>query len=274
MAELPDPLTPPECDLQDFPFMPLHVARLRDSDLAATEHPEACWYAVLLWAASWHQLPAASLPDDDLVLTRLCGLGRDVKTFRKHRDGALRGLVKCSDGRLYHTVVAEQANASWAEKLSYRDRREKRIDSAKKAAAARWGEQSEGDSERNANGMRDASDAHAERIAAAMPKGTGTGTGKLEEEGSVAKATAQDDPEKRFWNTGKAYLEAAGVKNPGGVIGRWLKDHDRDDVKDALSRAQVEQAVDPVAFIAGVLRRKTRTSLDDGKPFVPVGMPC
>lgn len=120
----PAPMTPPESDLQDFPFMPLHVARLRDSDLAAEESPEACWYAVLLWAASWHQLPAGSLPDNDTVLTKLIGLGRDVKTFRKHRDGALRGFVKCSDGRLYHPVVAEQVAEAWDGKLRQRWRTE------------------------------------------------------------------------------------------------------------------------------------------------------
>ena len=26
---------------------------------------------MLLWCASWHQVPAASLPDDDIVLARL-----------------------------------------------------------------------------------------------------------------------------------------------------------------------------------------------------------
>lgn len=114
------PLTPAECDLQDFPFMPLHVARLRDSDLASEEEPEACWYAVLLWAASWHQIPAGSLPDSDAVLTKLIGLGRDVETFRRHRAGALRGFVKCDDGRLYHPIVAEQALAAWQSKLQQR----------------------------------------------------------------------------------------------------------------------------------------------------------
>lgn len=114
------PLTPPDCDLQDFAFMPLHVARLRDSDLAATESPEACWYAVMLWAASWHQLPAASLPNDDAVLTRLCGLGRDLKTFRKHRAGAMRGFILCNDGRLYHPVVADGALDAWSRKLRQR----------------------------------------------------------------------------------------------------------------------------------------------------------
>ena len=121
---LPAPMTPEDCDLQDFPFMPLHVARLRDSDLASEESPEACWYALLLWAASWHQLPAGSLPDNEAVLTKLIGLGRDTRTFRKHRSGAMRGFVKCSDGRLYHPVVAEQVLDAWERKLQQRWRSE------------------------------------------------------------------------------------------------------------------------------------------------------
>jgi hypothetical protein len=123
-VSLPEPMSPPDADLQDFPFMPLHVARLRDSDLAAEEDPEACWYAVLLWASAWHQLPAGSLPDNDTVLMRLVGLGRDHKTWKRHRDGALRGFVKCSDGRLYHPVIAEQVIAGWRGKLEQRHRTE------------------------------------------------------------------------------------------------------------------------------------------------------
>lgn len=37
--QLPEPLTPPDCDLRDFAFMPLDVARLRDSDLAIKLKP-------------------------------------------------------------------------------------------------------------------------------------------------------------------------------------------------------------------------------------------
>lgn len=119
---VPAPLTPSDADLQDFPFMPLHVARLRDSDLAAEVDPEACWYAVLLWGAAWHQLPAGSLPDNDAVLMRLVGLGRDSRTWKRHREGALRGFVKCEDGRLYHPVIAEQVIAAWDSKLHQRHR--------------------------------------------------------------------------------------------------------------------------------------------------------
>lgn len=120
MNELPNPLTPADCDLRDFAFMPLDVQRLRDSDLAALESPECCWYAVLLWCASWHQLPAASLPDDDRVLAQLAGFGRVVKEWQRVREGALRGWIKCSDGRLYHPVVAEKACDAWESKFQAR----------------------------------------------------------------------------------------------------------------------------------------------------------
>lgn len=121
------PLTPAECDLKDFAFMPLDVARLRDSELASNETPEACWAAVLIWAASWHQVPAASIPDDDLWIAKVAGYqlrGRIDKEWPNVRPGALRGWVKCSDGRLYHPVVAEKAREAWHKKLEQRWRTE------------------------------------------------------------------------------------------------------------------------------------------------------
>jgi hypothetical protein len=120
MSNLPAPLTPPDCDLRDFAFMPLDVVRLRDSDLAVTAEADEFRCAVLLWCASWHQVPAASLPDDDKVLAQYAGYGRVVKEWLKVRDGAMRGWVKCSDGRLYHAVVAEKANEAWTAKLRQR----------------------------------------------------------------------------------------------------------------------------------------------------------
>lgn len=97
--------------------MPLDVVRLRDSDIAAISSGDEFRCAVLLWCASWHQVPAASLPDDDIVLAQLAGYGRVIKEWKKVREGSLRGWVKCSDGRLYHPVVAEKANEAWNRKL-------------------------------------------------------------------------------------------------------------------------------------------------------------
>ena len=121
VSDLPSPLTPADCDLRAFAFMPLDVLRLRDSLMAAVPDAEAFRAAVLLWCASWHQVPAASLPNDEHAIARLAGYGRDLKTWRKAKDGgALRGWVTCSDGRLYHPVVAEKAHVAWAEALRRR----------------------------------------------------------------------------------------------------------------------------------------------------------
>lgn len=118
------PLVPAEVDLRDFAFMPLDVVRLRDSGLAAKATGDEFRAAVLLWCASWHQVPAASLPDDDAELSSLAGYGRVVKEWKRVRQGALRGWIKCDDGRLYHPTVAEKARESWRGKLEQRWRSE------------------------------------------------------------------------------------------------------------------------------------------------------
>ncbi|MGQ3051076.1 MAG: DUF1376 domain-containing protein [Roseateles sp.] len=103
--------------------MPLDVARLRDSELASNETPEACWAAVLLWAASWHQVPAASMPKDDKWIAKTAGYalrGKIDKAWTGVRPGAMRGWIECADGRLYHPVVAEKAREAWQAKLKQR----------------------------------------------------------------------------------------------------------------------------------------------------------
>jgi hypothetical protein len=78
------PLTPPDCNLQDFAFMPLDVARLREA----------------------------------------AGYGRVVKEWANVREGALHGWIKCDDGRLYHPVVAEKALESWKAKMHHQWKKE------------------------------------------------------------------------------------------------------------------------------------------------------
>lgn len=127
MDVLSPPLTPPDCDLQDFAFMPLDVARLRDSDLASDHSPEACWAAVLLWAASWHQIPAASMPDNESWIAKHAGYaqrGKISEEWAVVRDGAMHNWRLCEDGRYYHPVVAEKALDAWAAKLQQRWRTE------------------------------------------------------------------------------------------------------------------------------------------------------
>lgn len=123
--ERPAPLVDARVDLRDFKFYPVDALRLRDSELAAAPDAEVFRAAVLSWCVAWHQLPAGSLPADDGTLARLLGYGRDVAGWKRIREaGGLRHWVECSDGRLYHPVVAEKAAEAWDGKLAQRWRAE------------------------------------------------------------------------------------------------------------------------------------------------------
>lgn len=148
MTALSEPLVSAEIDLRDFPYMPLDVVRLRDSDLSAISSAEGFRAAVLLWCASWHQRPAASLPNDDRSLALLAGFGRDLKAWKEVREEALRGFVECSDSRLYHPVVAEKAREAWEARLRQRARTE-----AARAAKAAKSQKDEGLCDRGANAV-------------------------------------------------------------------------------------------------------------------------
>ena len=135
MTDFPEPLTPPECDLRGMTYMPLDVVRLLDSDLFALSTGDEFKAAVALWAKAFLQVPAGSLPDDDRILAHLSSTGRQ---WAEVRDMALRGWVRCSDGRLYHPVVAEKANEAWRARIAHRQRTEaaRAAKAAKKASSA------------------------------------------------------------------------------------------------------------------------------------------
>lgn len=108
------PLTPRECNLQDFPFMPLEVKRLLNSETWVLGSGDERAAAMTLWLQSWHQVPAGSLPAKDEMLAHLAATPTKWKKVKAH---ALRGWVLCSDGRLYHPIVCEKVLEAWIEKL-------------------------------------------------------------------------------------------------------------------------------------------------------------
>ena len=128
----PDPLVPVDVVLRDFPFFPLDITRLFNSRFHAIAS-DAEWRAgVTLWLKSYHQVPAGSLPNDDIELARLAEFGKNLKNFLKIKQVALHGWIECADGRLYHRTVAEKVNEAWTRKQQQRD-------GARKGNAKRWG---------------------------------------------------------------------------------------------------------------------------------------
>lgn len=111
--ELPAPLVPAEADLRGYDFMPFYGGWLRASDFNATATDAEYRAAVNLWWASWHQLPPASLPNDDRALCMHADLGRDLKRWEKVKKVAMGGFTLCSDGRWYHEFLSVQARIQW-----------------------------------------------------------------------------------------------------------------------------------------------------------------
>lgn len=126
MDDLPDPFTPPDCDLRGFDWMALLGARLFKSTFyrKARKDPRAGLAGIKLWWEAMLQTPAGSLPNDDDELCELADFGEDIKTWQRHREVALYGWVLCSDGRLYHKTVAEQVVIAWEKKLKANETRE------------------------------------------------------------------------------------------------------------------------------------------------------
>lgn len=120
MNQLPAPFVPADADLRDFAYTPIFRSRLFGSAFHARVSDSEWRAGVTLWLKSWEQTPAGSLPNDDIELCRLAELGRDMKSWKKIKNGALHGWVKCNDGRLYHKVVAQSVLEALDRKLRHR----------------------------------------------------------------------------------------------------------------------------------------------------------
>lgn len=157
----PQPPIPSGVDLHDFSFTPIFRTQLFRSAFHARA-TDAEWRAgVTLWLKSWDQIPAGSLPDDDIELCRLAEFGRDQRTWKKLRPMALHGWYICADGRLYHRVVAEGVLAAYA-------RRRAASDKGKIGASRRWAVIDGGLSNASANGSANGS-AMQQPLAMPMP---------------------------------------------------------------------------------------------------------
>ncbi|MBC3906224.1 DUF1376 domain-containing protein [Undibacterium sp. NL8W] len=263
--------------------MELDVRRLRDSRFAASADGEAFRAAILLWCAAWHQTPASSLPDDDIELANLAGYGRVVKEWRKVRAEALHGFIKCSDGRLYHPVIADKAVSAYAAKERHaygkfcdRMRKEnvKRTHEKKPPVGIPSLEQWK--SGAYPNGILPDSEnipPESKPLSTGIPaenplrgnrEGTereqnGEGTinyslpnGKGAEAPSPGLAKSPDQMTKtELWAVGKSILFEAGtpVAQCGTVVGKLCKDYGDEIVIEALRTAAVQRPVDPIAFL-------------------------
>jgi uncharacterized protein DUF1376 len=104
--------------------MPILLARLFGSEFFALATLEERAVGMTLWFQSWHQLPAGSLPSEDKHLAYLAHCDFET-TWPRVREMALHKWVKCSDGRLYHPVIANEVSKAWLHRLEYEEKKRK-----------------------------------------------------------------------------------------------------------------------------------------------------
>lgn len=228
--------------------MPLDVVRLIDSDLFAISSGDEFKAAVALWCKSWIQLPAASLPDDDRVLSHLSGAGA---RWKKIRGMALKGWVKCSDGRLYHPVISEKACHAWKARIAQKER-----------AAKRWNKQKSDTGNANAEETALPDECHGISHGNARERERESNISSLRSDvGCNAPDAPPENPMTDRWQElGEEVIAAAGT-DPSrsmvqtGCVRQWLADaqtlgHGYDGARE---------------LILGVVREKSRYG-GRGKP--------
>ncbi|WP_278415964.1 DUF1376 domain-containing protein, partial [Acidithiobacillus ferrooxidans] len=115
-SALSSPPVPADIDLRSYCWMKLDLSRLHSSDFIHLASNEEFGAAVKLWTESMRQVPAGSLPNDDKILSSLAGYRGSPRRWMKVRTIALHGFSLCSDGRLYHPVLAEMVLDAWGNK--------------------------------------------------------------------------------------------------------------------------------------------------------------
>ena len=231
----PEPLVPSNVDLRGLTWMPYYGDCLSRSELNARISDAGYRAAHNLWWAAWNSVPAASLPDDDVLLARAADLGRDLRTFRRIKEEALHGFIRCSDGRLYHRFLAELANDAWNRRINQRRRKQewrlknndKLHDVTGTGVGQRVGQNGQETRRQDRTGQ-DRTDS--------VPKGTG--------------AAAPSDPIKALWDRAIRILGPTSRS----LIGKARREHGDLAVATALTLCEEAHPSDPVPFFIKTVR--------------------
>jgi hypothetical protein len=282
VSDLPEPLTPSECDLRDFPFMPLDIQRLRRSKawLKAKRNPALAFYMINLWTASWHDVPTGSLEDDNDVLADVAMC--DPVKWDKLRTDVLHGWVKCSDGRLYNPTVAEKALEAWDSKLDQRWRTEcarikkhnerhgtailrptfeewtsqgcpsgQRLPVPRDTTGTSQGQDGEMGSKREGEGQREGQG----YLNTTVPNGTG------------AEAPSGMTSHESIFRIGIPWLvdKGANERNVRSMLGGAVKQLGDDGAWQLMQDCMRETPVEPVAWLAGAINARLPSGKGKGK---------
>jgi uncharacterized phage protein (TIGR02220 family) len=119
VIDLPDPPYLPDTKDKGWRFE-IDLQQVQQSDTWALASAETRPWLLMLWVASWQQVPCGSLPSDDRVIAARIGMTSDA--FMASKNVLMRGWWMASDRRLYHPTITERVIAMLDRKKAERDR--------------------------------------------------------------------------------------------------------------------------------------------------------
>lgn len=212
--------------MAEFPALPLFT----DAYLGDTTHLSTFEHGayLLLLIVSWRS-PACRVADDDILLARYTRMTRDK--WRKVRP-ILEPFFSISDGFWHQARLQDELQHLQSQK----EARSKAGHAGNEAKALKRNNRSA------ANGIRsrtqDARNSDAPTPTPSIPLGK----------------EPNGDSDTEFWDAAKAFLLPE-RKNPGSLIGKWIRDHGKQNVANAITRAQLDRAVERIPFIEGCFRK-------------------
>lgn len=252
MSDLPDPLVPADVDLRGFPGFMLDVERLLASELVALGTADECWYALMLWCRAWQQIPPASLPNDDRVLAAFSRAG---SKWKKVREIALRGFVLCSDGRLYHRVLSEEAKTAWDKRKKYQER-------SAKANGKRWSKDGTKDSKDDPTRIEQGILQGEQKDSLRPPVEVDV---EVTDKPTVPNGTGADAPgelsaEEAIFKIAVPWLVERGVadKNARSLMGAARKQLKDEGAWELAQQFMREKPVEPAAWISAAINSRMK----------------
>lgn len=211
-----------------IPYMPLYVADYL-SDAAHLSTLEHGAYLLLIMTY-WQR--GECLPADDKKLARICRIGpREWSRIKPVISEFFQ--VDCNNWS--HRRIESELHNVRAKSLKKRE-----------------------------GGLARAKQMHSNRSARAQQSDTDTDT-----EGSVDKSTDALRPpidlaDQRFWRDARAYVATSAAlkgRDPGSMIGKWIKTHGKPNTATAITQAQIERAADPLTYVEGYFRRSAQPAM-------------
>lgn len=227
--------------MAELPSMPLFIADYEAATAHLTVEEDGAYTRLL--RLCW-MTPGCSIPDDDAWITRRMRVDQD--TYNRVVRPIIDEFFSRENGRVFQRRLMKEFK--YVSRVS-----SERKKAGKRGAANKWQKTKE-NTDGKATDLPIANDKQTDGKPMAL---TLTLTPTSSEDKSSGVSPPILDPVKVLFDSGIAILAAAKVseKQARSMLGKWRRDHGDGKVIEALHRAQVEAASEPVAFIEALLRK-------------------